>query len=91
MLLLPFLFLLSTVLADRSPPRYRIQLDYPPSSRWDQIIDDHLQYLPLVQIEAAKIIPRPVQKIVWKIAENIRYFFPSDYAQELEGTVEGGR
>ncbi|GMR42496.1 hypothetical protein PMAYCL1PPCAC_12691, partial [Pristionchus mayeri] len=82
---LSLFFLLSTTFADRHPPRYRIQLDAPASSRWDQVVDDHLQYLPQIQEEAAKIIPRPVQKLVWKIAENIRYFFPSDYARELEG------
>ncbi|GMT19338.1 hypothetical protein PFISCL1PPCAC_10635, partial [Pristionchus fissidentatus] len=81
----PFLLLLSTVIADRPPPRYRIQLDSPASSRWDQVVDDHLQYLPLVQREASKIIPRAVQSVVWKIAENIRYFFPKEYAEELEG------
>ncbi|GMR38648.1 hypothetical protein PMAYCL1PPCAC_08843, partial [Pristionchus mayeri] len=87
LMLVAYLFLISfsSVVADHPPARYRIQLDSKPSSRWDHVIDDHLQYLPQVQEEAAKIIPPPIQSLVWKVAENLRYFFPSEYAQEIEG------
>lgn len=33
---------------DRIPPRYMINLDLPPENRWDQVIDDHKEFIPAV-------------------------------------------
>ncbi|GMR62190.1 hypothetical protein PMAYCL1PPCAC_32385 [Pristionchus mayeri] len=71
--------------ADVTPARYRIQLDSPPSARWNQVVDDHLQYLPQLLEEVAQLVPSSDQSEVYKLAENLRNFLPEEYANELEG------
>uniref|UniRef100_A0A1I7U8V1 Ceramidase n=1 Tax=Caenorhabditis tropicalis TaxID=1561998 RepID=A0A1I7U8V1_9PELO len=46
LLLLLLLLPISSVNSRRTPPRYKIDLDEHPSQRWNQVITDHLEYLP---------------------------------------------
>ncbi|EFO83649.1 hypothetical protein CRE_02891 [Caenorhabditis remanei] len=83
--LIPILLLVIPISSTRTPPRYTIDLDEHPSQRWNQVIKDHLDYLPGVVEESKKYIPKPLQPFVWWVASKVERFFPPDTRLELEG------
>ncbi|EGT55052.1 hypothetical protein CAEBREN_05107 [Caenorhabditis brenneri] len=86
MLLLPVLFfLITTASSTRTPPKYQIDLNEDPFQRWDQVIQDHLDYLPGVVAESKKYIPKPLQPFVWWVASKVERYFPTETRLELEG------
>ncbi|CAO4368341.1 unnamed protein product [Caenorhabditis nigoni] len=78
-------FLVPLTSSKRTPPKYTIDLDQHPSQRWNQVIKDHVEFLPGVVEESKKYIPKPLQPFVWWVASKVDRFFSTDTRQELEG------
>uniref|UniRef100_A0AC34PW57 Ceramidase n=1 Tax=Panagrolaimus sp. JU765 TaxID=591449 RepID=A0AC34PW57_9BILA len=69
----------------RIPQRYAIDLDTRPEDRWNQVIDDHLDAIPLLLEEAKSYIPVYLQKPLFWIAEKLSAVFPEEYVREMRG------
>ncbi|CAG9540251.1 unnamed protein product [Cercopithifilaria johnstoni] len=71
---------------DHIPPRYTINLDFPPERRWNEVIDDHKKLIPAVIEEIRHYVPKLLRPILWWIDENILLKrLPEEYAREMRG------
>ncbi|PAV59061.1 hypothetical protein WR25_10766 isoform B [Diploscapter pachys] len=80
-----FLSLIGFTSADFKPRKYRIDLDLPPDQRWNQVIRENIEVIPLIAEEAKKYIPSFIQPVVWPIARALGNLLPKDIHEELKG------
>lgn len=81
-----FIFLFDFCENDRIPPRYVINLDTEPENRWDEAIEDHMDFIPAVIDEIKHTVPKFIRSLLWWIDEKILLRkFPEEYARELQG------
>ncbi|CAI4232321.1 unnamed protein product [Auanema sp. JU1783] len=79
-----FLLLCSTTVGV-AIKRYTIDLDVEPENRWNEVIRDHLQYIPAIAEESKSYIPSKLQPFVWWLAARIGNLFSEEYERELKG------
>ncbi|KHJ87646.1 hypothetical protein OESDEN_12575 [Oesophagostomum dentatum] len=71
----------------RVPKHYVIDLDAPPRERWNEVVHDHLKYMPEFVRVAQSYVPKQLLPIAFWIAGQLNRFFPYEYEEEIRAKI----